>query len=388
MTRSFLCRRLCLLHAVLALVVTLATMPAPVLAQQRGQGAQDGQGRQTGQATTLEDILERQRRHKLGLDLERPPTVRTLPPAVLTPPLAAQGGQADADMWRAIKAGDSGNPSSSTATGTLIRKLGEDWRLLRSEVIVRYAGWILLATLGLIALFYLIRGQIRIRGGRAGTTIKRFTLSHRVAHWFLACCFILMALSGLIILLGRPVLIPLIGKDANAVLASAALQSHNLFGLVFILALLIVIVRFMRGNFFQWADFGWIIRGGGLLGGHASSHHYNFGEKTWYWVVVLVGLMLSATGLLLLFPWLTDDLLFHQTATVLHAVGAIGMICFALGHIYIGSIGMEGSLDSMLRGEVDENWAREHHDLWYEEVTGKPAGHDDGTATATAEGKA
>jgi formate dehydrogenase subunit gamma len=196
-----------------------------------------------------------------------------------------------------------------------------------------------------------------------------------------------MALSGLIILLGRPVLIPLIGHDANAVLASAALQSHNLFGLVFIASLLLVTVRFMRGNFFQWADLGWILKGGGLIGGHASSNHYNFGEKTWYWVVVLVGLMLSVTGLLLLFPWLTDDLLFHQAATVLHALGAIGMICFAIGHIYIGSIGMEGSIDSMLRGEVDENWAKEHHDLWYEEVTGKPAGHDDSAAT-TAEGKA
>ena len=151
------------------------------------------------------------------------------------------------------------------------------------------------------------------------------------------------------------------------------LQGHNLFGPVFILALLIVIFRFMKGNFFQWADFKWILKGGGLLGGHASSNHYNFGEKTWYWIVVLVGLVMSVTGLLLEFPWITEVIAWHQLSTILHAVGAVVMISIALGHIYVGSIGMEGSLDSMLKGEVDENWAKEHHDLWYEEVTGKPA---------------
>jgi formate dehydrogenase subunit gamma len=216
-------------------------------------------------------------------------------------------------------------------------------------------------------------------------------MAHRIAHWFLAVSFILMAISGLIILLGRPVLAPLIGKEANAVLTSAMLQGHNLFGPVFILSLVIMIIRFMKGNFFQRADLKWILKGGGLLGGHASSNHYNFGEKTWYWVVVIVGLLMSATGLLLLFPWLTEVLAWHQLSTVLHAGGAILMISFALGHAYVGSIGMEGSLDSMLRGEVDENWAREHHDLWYEEVTGKPAGHDaDGASpeAAATEGSA
>ena len=106
---------------------------------------------------------------------------------------------------------------------------------------------------------------------------------------------------------------------------------------------------------------------------------------------MIVGLVMSATGLLLLFPWITDVLAWHQLSTVLHAGGAILMIAFALGHAYVGSIGMEGSLDSMLRGEVDENWAREHHDLWYEEVTGKSADHDEDDAApgaAAAEGSA
>ena len=339
---------------------------------------------------------------------------------------APLGEQSDADVWRNLKEGSTRPPTeisgdtpipmvpgrtqnvwetflgevnaeatnitSDSGQARLVQVLGEDWRLLRRNFILPYAGWILAGVAGLIAVFGLVRGKIKIRGGRSGKYIPRFSMAHRIAHWFLASSFIIMALSGLVILLGRPVLVPLIGKEANAVLTSAMLHGHNLFGPVFILSLLVVIFKFMKGNFFQWADLKWIIKGGGLIGGHASSHHYNFGEKTWYWVVVIVGLMMSATGLLLLFPWVTEIIAWHQLSSVLHAGGAILMICFALGHAYVGSIGMEGSLDSMLRGEVDENWAKEHHDLWYEEVTGIKVSHGDDDAShggaAAAEGSA
>ena len=39
-----------------------------------------------------------------------------------------------------------------------------------------------------------------------------------------------------------------------------------------------------------------------------------------------------------------------------------------IAHIYIGSVGMEGALDAMNSGKVDRNWAKEHHNLWVEEV--------------------
>ncbi|WP_137700711.1 formate dehydrogenase subunit gamma [Marimonas lutisalis] len=353
-------------------------------------------------------------------------SVRPPEGAVDSPGITAPLGEAsDADIWRQLKYGgtepppvvgdnpilevpgrpqnvfealmeeirpsETVNVTSSSGQPRVMQVLGEEWRLLRREIILPYAGWILVTVLGVIALFGIVRGRIKIRGGRSGKYIPRFSMAHRIAHWFLASSFILMAISGLVILLGRTVLVPIIGKEANAVLTSAMLQGHNLFGPVFILSLLIVIFKFMKGNFFQWADAKWIIKGGGLLGGHASSHHYNFGEKTWYWIVVIVGLIMSATGMLLLFPWVTEVLAWHQLSTVLHAGGAILMISIAMGHAYIGSIGMEGSLDSMLRGEVDENWAKEHHDLWYEEVTGKKASHDEDESApgaATAEGSA
>ncbi len=250
---------------------------------------------------------------------------------------------------------------------------GQPWRILREEIIRPYAGWVPVGVIALLALVYLVRGRMRIDGGRSGRRIPRFDLIQRVAHWFMAVVFILLAISGLTILLGRVAIEPLFGKAVNSAATSAAMQGHNLFGPIFILALVWLFVKFVRGNFFQWVDFKWIFRLGGFFGGHVSSSRYNFGEKAWFWLVVLVGLIMSATGIAMLFPWLFEDLRWLQLSTVLHVTGAIILIAVAIGHIYMGSIGMEGALEGMLTGEVDENWAREHHDLWFEEMTGKKA---------------
>ncbi len=276
------------------------------------------------------------------------------------------GQSSQSDYWRALRQGKSGLATSGKGGGRLIRSDGEEWRFIRNEYILKYSAPVLLGVIVLLALFFIIRGKIRIKSGRSGKVIPRFSLSERVVHWFMACVFVLLGLSGLIIMLGKPLLIPLIGRDAFAIIASAAMQGHNLFGPLFALALIMLFFSFMRGNFFQLVDIKWILKGGGFFGGHVSSHRYNFGEKTWFWVAVLVGLVMSVSGFMLLFPWAIPDLFFLQAASVLHAIGAVILIAFALGHIYIGTIGMEGALEGMTRGTVDENWAREHHDLWHE----------------------
>ncbi len=273
-------------------------------------------------------------------------------------PANTLGQNSQSDYWRAIRRGED---------GILMQSRGEEWRLLRTDYILKYSGWTLLAVLGVIALFFVIRGRIRIKSGRSGKVVPRFTLSERVVHWFTASNFILLAISGLILLLGKPLLIPLIGKDANGLIASAALQGHNLFGPLFAVALVLLFFTFVRGNMLQLVDFKWMLKGGGFLGGHVSSHRYNFGEKTWFWLVTLVGLLLAVTGIAMLVPWAMPELVYLQGATVLHGIGGVALIAFAIGHVYIGTIGMEGALEGMTRGTVDENWAREHHDLWHEE---------------------
>jgi formate dehydrogenase subunit gamma len=124
-------------------------------------------------------------------------------------------------------------------------------------------------------------------------------------------------------------------------------------------------------------DAQWLAQGGGLLkkGVHPPAKKFNAGQKLIFWSVIIGGAALSYTGFMLLFPAQAGapaDWQFYQTV---HALTAAILSAIIIGHIYIGSIGMEGAFDAMGSGEVDENWAREHHSLWVEEVKGQtPAG--------------
>lgn len=282
--------------------------------------------------------------------------------------LQAGGDQLSTDMWRGVRHGTDGVTNmSSPDAGVLIQSQGMTWLNWRGGYVAHYGGWMLIAVLLVIALYFLIRGRIRIHAGRSGRHIPRFSLVERVVHWFTASLFLLLAITGLLILFGRPVLQPLIGKEAFSIIASASMQGHNLFGPLFVLSILAMLVTFIRGNGYKVVDIVWLFKGGGFFGGHASSYKYNFGEKTWFWWSVIMGLALSASGFALLFPDALPEREAAQIANLVHAGAALLFIAFAIGHIYIGTLGMEGALEGMTRGSVDENWAKEHHDLWWAE---------------------
>ena len=295
-------------------------------------------------------------------------------------PSNALGDVSDTQIWDNFRGGNPRDLLAPAPEGQVMTTTGQIWRKIRENFIRKYLGWAPLIVIGLLAVFYLIRGPMKISGGRSGKTIPRFTLSARVSHWFMAGVFIILGFTGLIILLGRPVIAPYLGLEANSVLTSASMQGHNLFGPLFIFALVWLFIKFVRGNFFQLVDFKWIFKLGGFFGGHVSSHKFNFGEKSWFWLVVLVGIVISTTGIIMLFPGLVTDVRWLQLSTILHALGAVALIAVAIGHIYVGTIGMEGSIDGMLKGEVDENWAKEHHDQWYEDVTSTSAKEKEGTS--------
>ncbi|MET0121922.1 MAG: formate dehydrogenase subunit gamma, partial [Candidatus Thiodiazotropha sp. 6PLUC9] len=191
-------------------------------------------------------------------------------------------------------------------------------------------------------------------------------------HWFLASIFLFLAISGLILLFGRPLLIPVLGKEVFSVLASASKEGHNLIGPLFMLAVVLMFIQFVRRNIYQKGDLSWLLRGGGIIGSkHVPSNFFNMGEKSMFWLLILVGSVIIASGLMLVFPVFGQGREWMELAHVGHALGAILMITVIIGHIYIGSVGMEGALDGMTTGYCDLNWAKEHHDHWATEVIEK-----------------
>lgn len=255
-------------------------------------------------------------------------------------------------------------------TNRLIQGAGREWRELRNGPLTRYGGWLLVIVPAAILLFYLFRGPIRLRGKPTGRLIERFNLPERAAHWMMAASFVLLAVTGVIILFGKYVVLPWLGYAGFSWLVGVSKSAHNLVGPLFIFSLVVSFLLFARDNLVRAGDLKWLANAGGMLGGReVPSGRFNGGEKAWFWGgVVVLGALVSATGLILDFPNWNQGREAMQYANVIHVVAAILFISAAFGHIYLGTIGMEGAYRSMHEGHVDETWAREHHLLWYEEV--------------------
>jgi len=290
-------------------------------------------------------------------------------------PFAGKPANPGAELWREVRQRDGsvvGNTQvKGVDTGILINYYGEEWRQFRMQRLVPYGAALLGIVLSGIVLFYLVRGPLRMQGGPTGRKIQRFSVFERTTHWFTAGVFWLLALTGLILLYGRFVLMPLLGPEGFGLTASACKEAHNLFGPLFLVALLMLFFTFAKDNIYARGDMKWLLKGGGMLGGaHVSAGRFNAGEKIWFWIAVFGGIVLSASGLILDFAVLGQGREVMELAHLLHGITALLVITVSFGHIYLGTAGVEGTISSMANGYVDEAWARSHHDRWYAEVKG------------------
>lgn len=294
------------------------------------------------------------------------------PPAYLTAAEFDRVPNPGSELWREVRQRDGAvvghTQVKGIERGVLINKGGEDWRLFRMRTLVPFGYTLLGAVLALLLLFHFTRGPMRLPDGFSGKTILRFTLSERLVHWVMVGLFWSMGITGMIMLYGRFVLIPLLGAQGFSYTATASKTLHNFAGPVFLFALIVLIITFVKDNFFTKDDLKWAARGGGLFGGHVSAGRFNGGEKAWFWVATLLGAVLCATGLILDFPLFGQGRELMALSHQIHGLAAFIVLSASLGHTYLGIAGMEGSLTSMTKGYVDENWARLHHDHWYAEI--------------------
>ena len=350
-------------------------------------------------------------------------------------PGGSLGNRSQSDFWRALREGATGTVSiPDKKAGQAIRGTEQRLRTeadVREAQAAKAAGegtatptqtsqssqafasnsiatWVQfrqgpLATMGayamggiilLLFVFFLLRGRIRVEHGMSGQLINRFGSIERLGHWLLAISFIILALTGLNLLYGRQVLIPALGGETYAVLAYSGKLIHNYVAFAFMLGLVLCFVNWVRHNFPHPRDIMWLLKGGGLFvkGVHPSAKKFNAGQKVVFWLVILGGASLSVSGLALMFPFQTamfaktfqflngfgmnfatdiSPIQEMQYQSLWHSVVALFLTCVIIAHIYIGSVGMEGAIDAMTTGDVDVNWAKEHHDLWVQEELAK-----------------
>ncbi|MDQ2953879.1 MAG: formate dehydrogenase subunit gamma [Pseudomonadota bacterium] len=265
----------------------------------------------------------------------------------------------------------SGRGTFPNVTSNVIEQpFGRDWRQFH-EVWLRWIGAIVIlgAVIGLVG-FYLWRGMVRIQNGRSGRTVVRFSAFERFIHWMTATCFIILAISGLNITFGRPLLLPLMSPEAFTVWSQALKYAHNFLSFPFTIGVILIFLMWIAGNIPNKVDVEWIKEGGGIVdpNKHPPAYRFNAGQKMIYWIVVLGGTAMAVTGYILMFPFYGGLGIFGmQTAQIVHGIVAMLFVAAMLGHIYIGTLGMEGAFEAMGTGEVDINWARQHHRLWLEE---------------------
>ncbi|WP_417543108.1 formate dehydrogenase subunit gamma [Marinobacter sp.] len=350
----------------------------------------------TGGAQTLEDIMARQQKLKVDETFRSENLGDPANAAPITDQLGTRGGVSDADTYRSIRYNefDANTQVRGPAADVMIQDGGMTWYKLREGPIITYGGGALLAFIALLVVFYLVRGKIMIDGGPSGITIQRFKAIERFGHWLLAGSFIALGMTGLITLMGRSFLIPVMEPDAFATLAAGSKWVHNNISWSFMLGLVMTFFMWVAHNIPGKLDWQWLKMGGGIFTkSHPSARKFNAGQKIVFWTVMVLGFSVSLSGLSLLFPFQMP--MFAETFSVInsvlgtefaaaltpheemqytniwHSVVAFVMMLAIIAHIYIGTVGMEGAFDAMGNGQVDVEWARQHHDLWVAEVEAK-----------------
>ncbi len=317
------------------------------------------------------------------------------------------GNVGDPELWRFARRGGCGTVSiPDKNAGCLVQSDGDNLRAIKNGILSQFGGWLMLGMIVLLGLFYAFRGKIMIDGGPAGQTIERFNGLERFAHWLSATSFIVLSLSGLNILYGRYILMPILGQDAFAALTNFGKLAHNNIAFAFMAGVVLLFVFLVCDHIPNQHDLKWLAAAGGLFtkGVHPPSKRFNAGQKFVFWYVIGAGFFMSMTGLVLMFPLELQSLsglmslinMFGigqggeltqlqqtQVALLFHGLSALFFTAIILGHIYIGSVGMEGAIDAVGSGQVDLKWAKDHHDLWVEEVLNEKQA--DGTESQPAE---
>jgi formate dehydrogenase subunit gamma len=290
----------------------------------------------------------------------------------------------NAPVWREVQ---SGTPNFTSIPGRETNVLiqpparfigqehrttaGEAWRLFRNGPLTFYGGWLVLLVLAVIAALYFVKGPIRLHGGLSGRKILRFTLSERIVHWSVAISFCVLGISGLIMLFGKYVLLPIIGYTLFGWLTALGKNLHNFIAPFFIVSVIAMVLIYLRDNLPKAYDFMWFRRAWAYFARseHIPTGRFNAGEKAWFWLGVLgLSIAVSWSGVILLFPNFDQTRAVMQDAWIVHASAALIYIALALGHIYMGTIGVEHTYENMRHGYADENWAKEHHEIWYNDV--------------------
>ncbi|WP_298440875.1 formate dehydrogenase subunit gamma [uncultured Ferrimonas sp.] len=288
----------------------------------------------------------------------------------------AQAGNQAEIVWEALKQGAEGR---TTGTAPFAEQAinSYDPRLL--EVRNNYLSYAMFAALfgmiGVFVVFIAVNGISKLSDGFSGKLVARWSKFDLFCHWLGAIPCLLLIITGLTLLSGKFIIEPLLGQAAFASMAALAKPIHDYMALPFIAGWALMSTLWAKHQLPEKCDLAWFLAVGGYInfgpfkGKHPHAGFANAGEKLWFWTFALGGAVICATGVVLLFPDLVEpSRTLSLMAMAVHGIMAIVITAFAVVHIFMATVMSEGGMENMISGYCDENWAKQHHDLWYDEI--------------------
>ncbi len=285
-------------------------------------------------------------------------------------------GQQPAQVWSQLRAGETGYTTSlGDFHNQPINAYDLRWLQWRSDYL---APGIMAASFGMIIIFLLfikVNGISKLHHGFSGKMVYRWSKLDVSIHWLGAIPCLTLILTGLTLLAGRFFFQPLLGESFWEAMVYGAKQIHDVMAIPFMFGWALMTLLWAKNQLPKMYDLKWFMVVGGYINfgpfkdQHPDAGFANAGEKMWFWTFALFGLVISASGMLLLFPNLFEpSRTLSFIALLLHALSAIVICAFSIVHIFMATVMSEGGMECMISGYCDENWATQHHNLWYDEI--------------------
>ncbi len=273
-----------------------------------------------------------------------------------------------ADLWRQARQSHEGYTAvDAPSASVLMSSDGETFRQVRMGPVSTFLPWWLAFMVGAMLLLHIFTGGGEKLGNPSGQRYPAWSMFDRVLHWYIAGLFLVLALTGLTLLFGRAVLLPLLGPEAFSGLARGSKFIHDWGGPFFVVGVAVMSIAWLHHNKPTMMDIRWLLFGG-AFGKHLPSGRYNGGQKIWFLVNVLAGVVVCITGVLLLLPNIFENRTLFQINLIVHAVVAVFWIGVSFAHIYMATLGAPGGIDITTKGHVSSEWVKVHRSVWHEEA--------------------
>lgn len=239
------------------------------------------------------------------------------------------------DFWRQAREGSEGT-ASQPSRGVLIQRHGADWRMIHTGLVSTYGQQLVLLTVGsLVALLLLMNRRLRALAAGLAGQIRRLGSIDRLAYWLTAASFLTLGTTGLVILYGRRMLAPFLGRDAFAQIAWWSKAIHDNTSWAFMLGVLLLVLVWIRDHVPQA---GRLLKSAAAERTMPSITPLSATEKLAFWSVVGGGLVVSYSGLALLFPLAFAEMQRMQLMQIVHSLSSMTLATLIFGHVFIATM--------------------------------------------------